>query len=178
VIDAFCGSGTTLVECMKNGIDAVGVDANPSSCFSARVKTNWSLNSTRLLDLVNDVRKRQELRLRSKDKYLTDPVYSYLNSAGMLERGWISNQPLRKAIAIRSSIDSLMTSIAYKNALTLALIAEVVDGASNIKFGPELYCARKKRNADVYAGFERRVIQMADDLDVVSRLERGQGYVI
>lgn len=55
VIDAFCGSGTTLVECKKHNINAVGIDANPSSCFSARVKTNWNLNSARLLDLLSDL---------------------------------------------------------------------------------------------------------------------------
>src|SRR5580704_14344481 len=43
VLDPFCGSGTTLVECMKVGVDSIGIDANPSSCFAARVKTNWRL---------------------------------------------------------------------------------------------------------------------------------------
>src|ERR1700694_1373359 len=38
VLDPFCGSGTTLVESMKHGIASAGVDANPVSCFVARVK--------------------------------------------------------------------------------------------------------------------------------------------
>ena len=173
VIDAFCGSGTTLVECKKHGIDSVGIDANPSSCFSSRVKTDWTLKSTRLLDLLDDVNKRQRLRFPSTTKYLTHPIYLYLESAGMLERGWISTRPLRKAIAIKSSIDSLPTSSSYKNALILALIAEVVDGASNVKFGPELYCAKKRKDAGVYSGFERRVMEMAGDLDKVAILNAG-----
>src|SRR5713226_5602453 len=41
VLDPFCGTGTTLVECMKHGLNAVGIDANPSSVFAARVKTTW-----------------------------------------------------------------------------------------------------------------------------------------
>jgi len=158
---------------MKNGIDAVGIDANPSSCFSARVKTNWGLKGSRLVDLLDDVDKRQRLRFPSTRKYLTHPTYLYLESTGMLERGWISTRPLRKAIAIKSSIDSLPTSSAYKNALTLALIAEVVDGASNVKFGPELYCAKKRRDAGVYSGFEGRVLEMAADLDKVAVLNPG-----
>jgi SAM-dependent methyltransferase len=173
VIDAFCGSGTTLVECKKNGIDAVGIDANPSSCFSARVKTNWTLKSNRLVDLLSDVNKRQRLRLLSSTKYLTHPTYRYLESTGMLERGWISARPLRKAIAIKSSIESLPTSSSYKNALTLALIAEVVYGVSNVKFGPELYCVKKRRDADVYSGFQTRVLEMAADLDAVTSLRPG-----
>ena len=163
---------------MKHGIDAIGIDANPSSCFSARVKTNWKIKSSRLLDLLEDVAKRQKLRLRSKDKYLGHPIYDYLQTAGMLERGWISNQPLRKAIAIKSSIESLATSVAYKDALNLALIAEVVQGASNVKFGPELYCVKKRRDADVYAGFEQRVIQIADDLETVRKIDAGTASVV
>src|SRR5207247_1502025 len=30
VLDPFCGAGTTLVECMKLGINSIGIDANPS----------------------------------------------------------------------------------------------------------------------------------------------------
>jgi hypothetical protein len=178
VIDPFCGTGTTLVECMKHGIDAIGIDANPSSCFSARVKTNWSLSGDRLLDLLEDIAKRQKLRLRSKHKYLTHPIYEYLDAAGMLERGWISNQPLRKAIAIKSSIESLKTTKSYKETLTLALIAEVVQGASNIKYGPELYCATKRRDADVYSGFKQRVIRMASDLQKVRNIDSGVALVL
>lgn len=117
------------------------------------------------------------MRLRSNGKYLVDPVCVYLREAGMLERGWISNQPLRKAIAIKSSIESLPTSPKYKNALMLALIAEVVLGASNIKYGPELYCVEKRRDADVFAGFEKRVKRIAHDLDTVAKLEPGMVHV-
>ncbi len=29
VLDPFCGTGTTLVECKKRGISSVGIDSNP-----------------------------------------------------------------------------------------------------------------------------------------------------
>src|SRR3990170_1625393 len=29
ILDPFCGTGTTLIECMKRQIDSVGIDANP-----------------------------------------------------------------------------------------------------------------------------------------------------
>src|ERR1035441_2371862 len=49
VLDPFCGSGTTAVECKKLGVDCWAVDANPASCFAARVKTNWRLLPTKLI---------------------------------------------------------------------------------------------------------------------------------
>lgn len=42
VLDPFCGTGTTLVECKKLGFASVGVEANPVACFASRVKVDWS----------------------------------------------------------------------------------------------------------------------------------------
>ncbi len=171
VIDPFCGSGTTLVECKKHGINAVGIDANPSSCFAAKVKTNWSLQSWRLKQLLEEVGRKQQRALRYR--HFSDPTFEYLLLSGMIKRGWISREPLRKAIAIKSSIHALPTSSSYRDALLLALLSEVIQGASNVKFGPEVYCAKKKRNADVFGGFEILVNRFASDLKKVSTLTAG-----
>lgn len=40
VLDPFCGTGTTLVECQKSGIPAIGLEANPMACFASRTKLN------------------------------------------------------------------------------------------------------------------------------------------
>lgn len=39
VFDPFCGSGTTLVEALRLGRHAVGIDANPLACLISRAKT-------------------------------------------------------------------------------------------------------------------------------------------
>ncbi len=43
VLDPFCGTGTTLVECKKLGIDSVGIEANSACVFASRVKIDWSI---------------------------------------------------------------------------------------------------------------------------------------
>ena len=177
VLDPFCGSGTTLVECMKVGINSIGIDANPSSCFSARVKTNWHLNPDRLFDLTREVERAVPRYLNRLTAYKSDPTYKYLDQTGMLARKWISRRPLRKAIAIKKSIERLHTSSAYRDAMMLALISEVVHGASNVKFGPELYCSRVKRDAKVLAGFKSRISTMLNDLRVVSKVSFGSARV-
>jgi hypothetical protein len=169
VLDPFCGTGTTLVECMKRGIPCTGIDANPSSVFAARVKTNWGLEGERLIQLLRDVDGHYRKSLLSAD-HTHDSTYRYIVSSGMLERGWISPEPLRKAILIKMSISSLSAWPEYRDCLMLALISEVLRGASNVKFGPELYCAQRKQDADVFQGFHDRVIIMAHDLDTVSAL--------
>jgi hypothetical protein len=49
VLDPFCGTGTTVVECKKMGIEGVGVEANPMPHFATKVKTDWSLSGSGLL---------------------------------------------------------------------------------------------------------------------------------
>lgn len=39
VLDPFCGSGTTLVECQRREVPSFGIDLNPIACLIARVKT-------------------------------------------------------------------------------------------------------------------------------------------
>ena len=39
VLDMFCGSGTTLLEALRLGRNAVGIDANPLAALISRVKT-------------------------------------------------------------------------------------------------------------------------------------------
>lgn len=178
VLDPFCGTGTTLVECMKRQIDCVGIDANPSSVFAARVKTSWELRGDRLLELLDEIRSTKRRFLLQRSSYKYDPTYRYLDSSGMMKRGWISREPLRKAIALKNCIAVLRTSGPYKDALTLGLLAEVVNGASNIKFGPELYCGPPKHDADVYGGFAARVQVMARDVDTVSAQPHGSARVL
>jgi len=50
VLDPFCGTGTTIVECRKMGISGIGIEALPMAHFASRVKTDWSPTPRGLLD--------------------------------------------------------------------------------------------------------------------------------
>lgn len=167
VLDPFCGSGTTLVECKKRSINSVGIDANPSSHFASKVKTHWNLKSTRVLELLDKVENQFFLELGNKDSYKEDTTYSYLTDAGMIDRGWISAEPLRKSILLKKAILGLSTSKAYKDLLYLALLNAVVKDASNVRFGPELYCAPPKTDVDLMEVYKQRIKTIAADLDSI-----------
>ena len=49
VLDPFCGTGTTLVECKKLGIASVGIESNPMAAFASAVKVDWSVDTQMLL---------------------------------------------------------------------------------------------------------------------------------
>jgi hypothetical protein len=169
VIDPFCGAATTLVECLKRKINCLGIDANPASVFAARVKTNWRLRPERLGELLDEVRQVYDSRNGDgANGFHSDPTFIYMKTTGMIARGWMSESPLRRALAIKQAIRGLKTKRDYKNALMLALLTEVVNAASNVRFGPELYCVDTKRNPEVIEGFSRRVNQMQEDLSQIS----------
>ena len=50
VLDPFCGTGTTVVECQKLRIPSVGIEANPMAYFASKVKADWNVNPDGLLD--------------------------------------------------------------------------------------------------------------------------------
>jgi hypothetical protein len=176
LLDPFCGSGTTLVEGMKRGLVVTGIDANPSSCFAAKVKTNWSIDPERLRALLPNLGLVYQEKFKLDD-YEKDHFHRYLTAGGYLGT-WISPRPARKIVAIRRSIKGLRIPQPYKQALMLALAAETVAGSSNVKFGPELYCGKKKRDAQVFSQFATRVKKMCNDLTLVNGTDHGLASVL
>jgi site-specific DNA-methyltransferase (cytosine-N4-specific) len=53
ILDPFCGSGVTLVESQKAGIESIGVDLNPIACLLSKVKTQKL--SDEFLNTVNEI---------------------------------------------------------------------------------------------------------------------------
>ena len=178
VLDPFCGSGTTLVECKKRSINSIGIDANPSSYFASKVKTHWNLKASRLIELLSEVDDRFASEVSDGNSYKKDVTYLYLEETGMIDRGWISAKPLKKSIALKRSILGLPTSKAYKDLLYLALLDAIVKDASNVRFGPQLYCTSPKVDVNLMDIYKQRVTKMAQDIDWVNNCEFSETRVI
>lgn len=115
VLDPFCGTGTTLVECKKLGVESVGVEAHPMTHLASSVKVDWSPDPDRLLDRARAVAAAAREELESvgiDDDQLYDPSSLFgtwngdglrelpIESQKMLLKGSISPLPLHKTLVL------------------------------------------------------------------------------
>ncbi len=188
VLDPFCGTGTTVVECKKLGIDSIGVESNPACVFASTVKTDWSVEPAQLLRVTSRILEslrpefdrllfatkplfssHDQMNLQASSLIHQSSVAKYLIDSGMIERKWISPLPLYKSIALRESIITKAPAT-YRDVLLLALVSLLVSDIANIKFGPELYCVKAKDDVDVVTLFESKIAKIVNDLKAVQKI--------
>jgi hypothetical protein len=163
VLDPFCGTGTTMVECAKYGFASIGIDANPFAVFAAKAKCNFKIDPDGLMRAAARVEDRYREIVSSNRRFNDGPIYLYLCESGMLDRGWISKKPLRKALALREAIQRGQDR-SFVDVFMLALVADLSTNIGNMKFGPQIYRGPSKNDVDPLPLFWERVRAMAEDL--------------
>ena len=160
VLDPFCGTGTTVVECQKQGIPSLGVEANPMAYFASSVKTDWSPAPQELLTLSDQIADASQRHLDAADR----PLETFSDEAQrVVLKGSISPLPLHKTLTLLHDIQ-MQAPLTLAAHLKLALAKAVIDHASNLRFGPEVGVKKPKEDAPVLALWQRQVQQMAEDL--------------
>ncbi len=200
VLDPFCGTGTTLVECKKAGIHSVGIDANPSAIMATQVKVRWEIDPELVQELCNrvvaSIQPISERFLLSDKPLFTfksgteiEPLKQqiltasregqYIIESGMLKRGWIDEIPFYISIALLTHIKALEVDSRYKQLLRLALASCMVESVANVRFGPEIYVVSGSGHYDVLSEFQAKVSDMLEDLQTVQKIIRpGKATVI
>ena len=178
VLDPFCGTGTTLVECKKQGIKSVGIEANPVVQFAASVKTDWHIDPDVLITHAENVAEEtKDLILFEgvEDDPLFQPLdrnditeYRKLNSdqEKLIITNSISSRPLHKVLALLEKINELKHLKCY-NYERLALAKQLVYTVSNLRFGPEVGVGKTKLDSPVVAPWLAGIRDMCEDLIVV-----------
>ncbi len=175
VLDPFCGTGTTLVECKKQGIASLGLDANPMAHFASGVKTDWQPDPAGLLTHARQVAAAAAAQLAAagiEDNPLRplDPLPSLQTlpalAAALLLRGSISPLPLHKTLVLLDCLGR-HGDARYAAHERLALAKAVVQQASNLRFGPEVGVGPAKADAPVLSAWLAAVRVMTEDLAAV-----------
>jgi DNA methylase len=178
VLDPFCGTGTTLVECKKLGIDSIGIEANPMACFASEVKTDWGVREANLVQHAREIAELTLAKLEAED--IEDeprpPLFRIERkgapklrrlpeeTSGLLLSESISPLPLHKTITLLSTMNE-HKSVRFLGHERLALAKALLSGISNIEFGPEVGVGPAKSDAPVVQPWLDGVELMAADLE-------------
>ena len=189
VLDPFCGSGTTLVEAKKSGIASVGIDSHPMAYFASSVKVDWSVSGDRVLAYAGQVAESFGEAMANAEQTALGHGSDALQHADSLIRllgpeapkllikNSISPKPVLKTLALLHKIDE-HGDASLRNIGRLALAGALVNGVSNLKFGPEVGVGRIKANSPVLETWGERIQRMADDLRFVQDLSNVPARVI
>jgi len=173
VLDPFCGTGTTLVECKKLGIPSCGFEAHPMGAFASRVKTTWDVDSQGLAAhaaLVADAAQRALGGAKGQLRTLPPP------SAKLLVKNSISPRPLHKILVLLECLRE-HAAPAYSGHELLALAKALVADIGNLHFGPEVGVGKIKEDARVVESWLSGVHQIAADLEALNALPTAEARV-
>lgn len=162
VLDPFCGTGTTLVECKKLGIASVGIESNPMAHLASLVKVDWSVDASALLEYAGEVAvSTQEILDRDgSNEWVGLPLLATngnaqaqmrqlgLEQSKLLLKDSISPIPLHKTLVLLDEIDRHGESQLRRYG-RLALAKALTHRVGNLKFGPEVGLGRIKDDAPV-----------------------------
>ncbi len=176
VLDPFCGTGTTLVECKKLGIASVGLESNPMARFASGVKVDWSIDAAQLAEYAAAVAAAAAGALAKQGITEQDlPLFAEnaghrpslrglpAASAKLLLTNSISPLPLHRALVLLDAIDA-HGSAAQRRIGRLALATALVHGIGNLKFGPEVGVGKRRTDADAVQIWRQRMHAMVRDM--------------
>ena len=173
VLDPFCGTGTTLVECKKLGITSVGIERNPMAWFASRTKVDWSVDPKRLVDhaetVASSVRDRLH-RIGSKLRSLPP------EQSKILITNSISPLPLHKTLTLLDALENHREDGFYQHE-RLALATELVSGIGNLHFGPEVGVRNIQEDAPVVEPWLNRIKVMRRDIEALRKRAKTRAVV-
>lgn len=172
VLDPFCGTGTTVVECKKQRIPSVGIEAHPLTCFASAVKTDWTPDPDALLSHALHIASITEAKLASQG--IDDTIMAEANgrhdyatlpdeSLQLLLTNSISPRPLHKVLVLLEVLEECADP-RFANHERLALAKALVYTISNLHFGPEVGVGPAKMDAGVLSPWLENVETIAEDL--------------
>lgn len=177
VLDPFCGTGTTLVECKKLGIESVGIEGNLMAHFASTVKLDWTPDPEKLEGHAKRVAEDVGLALEADGFYESLELFESSSCGGrpllgldepkmkLLLSNSISPLPLHKTLTLLGRLNRSRNTRFFGHE-RLALAKALVHPISNLHFGPEVGVGKPKTDAPVIYSWLKNVRSISDDLRI------------
>lgn len=181
VLDPFCGTGTTVVECKKQGIPSIGLEGMPVVHFAAKTKADWDIDPEALLQNAEEVAEKTR-SLLTKEGVKDDSIFEPLAEGKdvdlrtvdedrdrLLIKDSMNEKPMHKVLALQEVMGEA-ASPQHISHFRVALARELVNSISNLRFGPEVGVSKRKlKEGDrpVVKPWLEAVRQISEDLEEV-----------
>ena len=160
VLDPFCVTGTTNVECKKHGVSSWGIEASPLTHFVSKTKCVWANDTFNFLNTAKQIALAAARTINS----LSKPRTLSEEQTSLILKNSICEQPLSSTLVLRDSIRAANSP--FEDYYLLALAKHIVYSYSNLKFGPEVGISRKKKESvDVVEIWLSEIERMETDLE-------------
>ena len=181
VLDPFCGTGTTLVECKKLGIPSFGLEPNPVVFFASQTKLRWNVSPQGLWEHALKVAEaatrnleNQGLGENGQQRLLEESVKPKVKlkalpaeCADLLLSDSISALPLHRTLVLLDTLAQHQDP-RFIDHERLALADALVNEISNLHFGPEVGVGPAKLDAPVVSLWLDGIRVMVQDLEKMS----------
>jgi hypothetical protein len=182
VLDPFCGTGTTIVECKKLRLPSVGVEAHPMAHFASATKVDWEVDPEELQESSRRVAAAALSELEANG-IIDDPAPLLITEMPdrkklrtlspeiqkLLLTNSISPLPLHKTLVLLDAIRSRGIE-RFRSHQLLALAKALVTTVGNLEFGPEVGVGPAKVDTPVISRWLRLVHEIAEDIRRLKQL--------
>lgn len=191
VFDPYCGSGTTLVEAIDTGRDAIGIEINPFMAFVSRTKTDWTTYPHDIRrgarEFLNDVEPQvlSAFPHRTLDSFhdgaIADKppeVKADIPELANINK-WYTDPVLEQLRILKGNIKTIENE--GLKALSLLAFASILVDVSNGGYDPSLGYRRDsdgdiiQNQANVAQAFEEKLVQFVSDAEQTV-LDREKAY--
>lgn len=178
ILDPFCGTGTTVVEAKLQGLQGIGIEANPFPHFASCVKTDWRVAPSTLLERASEIARDAKKTLYGQG--IDDEIHTASEGQSLkrlprdaervLIKNSISPLPLHKTLTLLEKINCYQDFTGHGH-LLLALGNALVNKIGNLRFGPEVGVGKIKHDIPVISPWLTEVDRIATDLRKVQGLD-------
>lgn len=188
VLDPFCGTGTTLVECQKHGIPSTGIEATPMAHFASQVKVDWTPSPAGLRQHAGEIAAMASAELAAHGLDSDAPgagtpagdkqtlLTLTKERSGLLLTNSISPLPLHRTLVLLECLKRGRDDRYHRHEM-LALAKSLTTTIGNLHFGPEVGVGPAKTDVAVIDEWLRVVDAIARDLEAVGHHSSGAALV-
>lgn len=163
VLDPFAGSGTTLLACDKLRVQSIGFEAQPFIYKVAKVKTNWNINTNKLVMVA------KKILMESKEKYKQEKLDEY---PSIVIRSYTRDNLLKLQTLVKETKKYSREVSTELTDMLFFIITAILRKASGVGTAQWQYILpnKKTKSQDPFVAYSKKLSEIVEDIRLYQTL--------